>query len=76
MIERQSDKDLGDRASPDQAQPSRRMTQSKTQDQGLGQDPPQANASEPINPQRITRSRSQVMEVEHQLVSLFLISVE
>ena len=47
-----------------------------TQDPGLGQDPQLGNASELIIPQRITRSRAQTMGAEHQLVSLFLISVE
>jgi len=47
-----------------------------THDLGLGQDPPLANASGPIIPQRITMSRAQAMGVDHQLVSLFLISVE
>jgi len=47
-----------------------------TQDSWLGQDQPLASASEPIIHQRITRSRAQVMEAEHQLVFLFLISVE
>jgi len=44
------DEDLRDRASPDQAQPSRRMTWSMTQDPGLGEDPPLASASKPIIP--------------------------
>jgi len=44
-------------------------------DSGLGQDQPLANASKLVIPQRITRSRAQAMGVEHQLVSLFLISV-
>jgi len=44
------DEDLRDRASPKQAQPSRKMTQSMTQDPGLGQDPPLASASEHIIP--------------------------
>jgi len=66
------DEDLRDRASIDQAQPSRRIIRSMTQDPGLGEDPPLASASEPIIPQRITRSRAQAMGAEHQLVSLFL----
>ena len=45
-----ADEDLRDRASPDQAQPSTRMTQSMTLDQGLGQDPPLVSASESIIP--------------------------
>jgi len=57
----------------DQAQPSRRMTWSMTQDLGLSQDPPLASASEAIITSRITKSRAQAMGVEHQLVSLFLI---
>jgi len=58
----------------DQAQPSRWMTRSMTQDVRLGQDP-LGNASAPGLPQRITRSRAQALGAEHQLVSLFLISV-
>jgi len=71
-----ANEDLRDRASTDQAQPSRRMTWSMTLDPRLGQDPPLASASEPIIPKRITRSRAQAMKAEHQLVSLFLISLE
>jgi len=56
------DEDLRDRASLDQAQPSRRMTQSMTQDLGLGQDQPLASASEPIIPLNITKSKAQAME--------------
>ena len=52
------------------------MTRSMTQDPGLGQDHPLASASEPIIPQRITRSRAHAMGAEHQLVSLFVISVD
>jgi len=70
------DEDLRDSASIGQAQPSRRMTRSMTPNSRLGQDPPLAGASEPIIPQRITRSRAQAMGAEHQLVSLFLILVE
>jgi len=69
------DEDLRDKASSDQAQPSRRMARSMTQDLGLGQDHPQTSASEPIIPQMITRIRAHVMGVEHHLVSLFVISV-
>jgi len=47
-----------------------------TQDSRLGKDSPLANASMPSLPQRITRSRAQAMGVLHQLVSLFLISIE
>ena len=47
-----------------------------TQDSGLGQNQPLASASKPVIPQRITRKRAQEMGAEHQLVSLFLISVE
>jgi len=47
-----------------------------TLDSGLGQDSPIANASAPSLPQRIIRSTNQAMGAEHQLVSLFLISVE
>jgi len=46
-----------------------------TQDLGPGQDSP-AMTSAPIIPQRITRSRAQTLGAEHQLVSLFVISVE
>ena len=42
------DEDLRDRAFHDQAQPSRRMTQSMTQDPRLGQDHPLASSLEPI----------------------------
>jgi len=70
------DENLRDRASPKVAQPSKRMTRSMTQDPGIGQDHPLANASTPIIPQRITRRRAHVMGAEHQLVSLFLISVD
>jgi len=52
------------------------MTKSMTQDSELGQDPPLVGASKPIIPQRITSSRAQAMGADHQLVSLFLISVE
>jgi len=47
-----------------------------TQDPGLGQDPPLASASGSIIPQMIIRTRAQAIRAEHQLVSLFLISVE
>jgi len=47
---RDLDEDLRDSAPTNQAQPSRTMTRSMTQDLGLGQDPPLANASEPIIP--------------------------
>jgi len=47
-----------------------------TQDLGLGQDQSIASASKPVIPQRITRSRAHIMGVEHQLVSLLLISVD
>jgi len=70
------DEDLREKAYPDQAQPFKRMTRSKTQDPGLGQDHPLASASEPIIPQRITRSRAHLMGADHQLVSLFVISVD
>jgi len=62
---RSHDEDLKDIAFSDQAQPSRRMTQSMTQDPRLGQDHPLACASEPIIPERITKSRAHVMGVEH-----------
>ena len=45
------------------------------QDTRLGQDSP-ATALAPSLPQRITRSRAHALGAEHQLVSLFLISVE
>jgi len=67
---------LRDRASPELAQPLRRMTWSMIQDPWLGHDHSLASASEPIIPQRITRSRAHIMEAEHQLVSLFLIPVD
>jgi len=73
---KEHDEDLRDSAPTDQAQPSRRMTRSMTQDPGLGQDTPLASASEPIIPQRIIKSRAQAMGAEHQLLSLFLISVK
>jgi len=44
-------------------------------DLGIGQDHPLASTAEPIIPQRITKSRAHVMGPEHQLVSLFVISV-
>jgi len=69
-------KDLGDITFPDQAQPSRKMTQSMTQDPGLGYDHSLASASKLIIPQRITRSRAHVIVAEHRLVSLFVISVD
>lgn len=69
------DEDLEESAPTDQAQPPQRMTRSMTQDTGLGQDL-LANASVPSLPQRITRSRAQALGDEHQLVSLFVISVE
>ena len=48
-----------------------------TQDTGLGQDPLLVNASSaPSLPQSIMRSTTQAMGAEHQLVSLFLISIE
>ena len=71
-----SDEVPRDRAFPKLAQPFRRKARSMTQDPGLGQDHPLASVSEPIIPRRITRSRAHVMEAEHQLVSLFLISVD
>jgi len=43
----QIDEDLREGAPTDQAQPSRRMTQSMTHDTRLGQDPPLANSSAP-----------------------------
>jgi len=43
----EGDEDLRESAHIDQAQPSRRMTQSMTQDTGLGQDPLLTNASTP-----------------------------
>jgi len=70
------DEDLEEGVPTDQAQPSRRMTRSMTHDTRLGQDPNLANASAPSFPQRITRSRAQALGAEHQLVSLFLISIE
>jgi len=42
---------------------------------GPGQDSP-TTTSTPSLPQRITRSRAQALGVEHQWVSLYLISVE
>jgi len=44
------DEDLRESAPTDQAQPSKRMTQSMTHDTGLGQDPLLANASAPSLP--------------------------
>jgi len=76
LIPGQSDEDLKDKASPGQAQHSKRMTQSMTHDPGLGQDHPLASALQPIIPQRITRSRAHVMGAKHQLVSLFVISID
>jgi len=70
------DEDLEECAPTDQVQPSRRITRSMTQDTGLGQDLPLANASAPNLPYRITRSRAQALGAEHQLMSLFLISAE
>jgi len=55
------DDDLRDRASPELAQPSRRIIQSMTQEPGLGQDHSLASALKPIIPQRITRSRAHMM---------------
>jgi len=45
------------------------------QDTGLGQDSP-ATTSAPSLPQRITRSIEQALGAKHQLLSLFLISIE
>jgi len=49
-------------------------------DEDLGERAPtdqaQPMTSAPTIPQRITRSKAQTLGVEHQLVSLFLISVE
>jgi len=72
----QHDEDLEESVPTNQAQSSRRITRSMTQDTGLGQDSSLDNASTPNLPQRITRSRAQALRVEHQLVSLFVISVE
>jgi len=57
--------DLEKSAATDQAQPSRRMTLSMTQDIELGQSLPLANASAPSLLKRITRSRAQALGVEH-----------
>jgi len=74
-LEMLPDEDLEEIVPTDQAQPPRRMTRSMTQYTRLGQDSP-ATASAPSLPQRITRSIAQALGVEHQLVSLFLISIE
>jgi len=52
------------------------MTMSMTQNPRLCQDYSIASASEPIIPERITRSRAHMIGAKHQLVSLFLISVD
>jgi len=71
------DEDLRKSTPTNQTRPSRRMTWSMTQDTGLGQDPLLVNASSaPSLPQSIMRSTTQAMGAEHQLVSLFLISIE
>jgi len=72
---REHDEDLEESAPTYQAQPSRRMSRSMTQDTRLGQNP-LANALVPSLPQRTTRSRAQALGAEHQLVSLFVILVE
>jgi len=72
----ESDETLSDRATIELAQPSKRMSRSMTQDQGLGQTQPRASASEPLIPQGITRSITHINGPKHQLFSLLLISAD